>query len=32
MTKLKIAVQKSGRLQEKTVALLKECGLSFNNG
>ncbi|MEM9389409.1 MAG: ATP phosphoribosyltransferase [Bacteroidota bacterium] len=32
MTKLRIAVQKSGRLQEKTVALLKECGLSFNNG
>ncbi|MEM6524305.1 MAG: ATP phosphoribosyltransferase [Bacteroidota bacterium] len=32
MTKLRIAVQKSGRLQEKTVARLKECGLSFNNG
>lgn len=32
MTKLRIAIQKSGRLQEKTVALLKECGLSFNNG
>lgn len=32
MEKLKIAVQKSGRLQEKTVALLKECGLSFSNG
>ncbi|MEM9855971.1 MAG: ATP phosphoribosyltransferase [Bacteroidota bacterium] len=32
MTKLRIAVQKSGRLQEKTVSLLKECGLSFNNG
>ncbi len=32
MEKLRIAVQKSGRLQEKTVALLKECGLSFSNG
>lgn len=32
MTKLRIAIQKSGRLQEKTVSLLKECGLSFNNG
>ena len=32
MTKLRIAIQKSGRLLEKTVELLKECGLSFNNG
>lgn len=30
--KIKIAVQKSGRLQEQSVSLLKECGLSFNNG
>ncbi len=29
---LKIAVQKSGRLQDNSLKLLKECGLSFNNG
>ena len=29
---LRIAVQKSGRLQEKSINLLKECGLAFNNG
>jgi len=28
---LRIAIQKSGRLQEKSVGLLKECGLSFSN-
>jgi len=28
---LKIAIQKSGRLNEKSVALLKNCGLSFEN-
>ncbi|MEO1053444.1 MAG: ATP phosphoribosyltransferase [Bacteroidota bacterium] len=28
---LRIAIQKSGRLQEKSVALLKECGLTFSN-
>jgi len=28
---LKIAIQKSGRLNEKTVELLKNCGLSFEN-
>jgi ATP phosphoribosyltransferase len=29
---LKIAVQKSGRLSEKSLALLKECGLHIVNG
>ncbi len=29
--KLRIAIQKSGRLQEKSIGLLKECGLSFSN-
>lgn len=31
MKALKIAIQKSGRLNEKSVALLKNCGLSFEN-
>ncbi|UII26651.1 ATP phosphoribosyltransferase [Fulvivirga maritima] len=30
--KIRIAIQKSGRLQEQSVKLLKECGLSFSNG
>ena len=30
--KLKIAVQKSGRLNEKSMGLLKECGIKINNG
>lgn len=30
--KLKIAVQKSGRLSEDSVNLLKKCGIKFNNG
>lgn len=30
--KIRIAVQKSGRLQEQSVKLLKECGLAFSNG
>jgi ATP phosphoribosyltransferase len=30
--KLKIAVQKSGRLSEQSLALLQECGISFNLG
>ncbi|MEQ8927873.1 MAG: ATP phosphoribosyltransferase [Fulvivirga sp.] len=30
--KIRIAVQKSGRLQEQSVKLLKECGISFGNG
>ncbi len=29
---LKIAVQKSGRLYEESVRLLKECGIQINNG
>ena len=32
MTKnLRIAIQKSGRLQDKSINLLKECGISFSN-
>ncbi|SEM19868.1 ATP phosphoribosyltransferase [bacterium A37T11] len=31
MKKLKIAIQKSGRLNEKSVELLKNCGLGFEN-
>lgn len=30
--RIRIAVQKSGRLQEQSIKLLKECGLSFSNG
>ncbi len=30
--KLKIAIQKSGRLNEDSIRLLKECGIEFNNG
>jgi ATP phosphoribosyltransferase len=30
--KLKIAVQKSGRLNEDSIDLLKKCGVKFNNG
>jgi ATP phosphoribosyltransferase len=32
MKKLKIAIQKSGRLNEDSLKLLKECGISINNG
>jgi ATP phosphoribosyltransferase len=32
MEKLRIAIQKSGRLSEKSLALLKEAGISLNNG
>ena len=32
MTYLKIAIQKSGRLNEDSLNLLKECGISINNG
>lgn len=32
MTKLKIAIQKSGRLNEESIALLRECGISVDNG
>ncbi|MDR2413632.1 MAG: ATP phosphoribosyltransferase [Odoribacteraceae bacterium] len=32
MTRLKIAIQKSGRLLDDSLALLKECDISINNG
>lgn len=32
MSKLKIAVQKSGRLNEDSLKLLKDCGIAVNNG
>ncbi|MDH6253691.1 ATP phosphoribosyltransferase [Chryseobacterium sp. H1D6B] len=32
MSKLKIAVQKSGRLYEDSLQLLKDCGIFINNG
>ncbi len=32
MRKLKIAVQKSGRLHDDSMKILKECGISINNG
>ncbi len=32
MEKLKIAIQKSGRLSEKSVSILKEAGVSITNG
>ena len=31
-TKLKIAIQKSGRLSENSLKLLKECGIDIDNG
>ncbi|MBC7796956.1 MAG: ATP phosphoribosyltransferase [Pyrinomonadaceae bacterium] len=31
-SKLKIAIQKSGRLSDDSLALLKNCGIKFNNG
>ena len=31
-TKLKIAIQKSGRLHEDSVRLLKDCGIEIKNG
>ncbi len=30
--KLKIALQKSGRLSEESLRLLKNCGINFSNG
>ncbi len=30
--KLKIAIQKSGRLYEDSIKILKECGIGFSNG
>ncbi len=32
MEKLKIAIQKSGRLNEDSLKILKECGISISNG
>ena len=32
MTKLKIAIQKSGRLYDDSVKLLKDCGIGLKNG
>ncbi|HBK95556.1 MAG TPA: ATP phosphoribosyltransferase, partial [Porphyromonadaceae bacterium] len=32
MEKLKIAIQKSGRLSEKSLQLLNECGIKVSNG
>lgn len=32
MSILKIAIQKSGRLNEESVQILKDCGISINNG
>ncbi|MCO6499442.1 MAG: ATP phosphoribosyltransferase [Vicingus serpentipes] len=32
MSTLKIAIQKSGRLNEDSLQLLKDCGISVNNG
>ena len=30
--KLKIAIQKAGRLNEDSLAILKDCGISIDNG
>ena len=30
--KIKLAIQKSGRLSEDSIKLLKECGIEINNG
>ncbi|GGX03857.1 ATP phosphoribosyltransferase [Aquimarina muelleri] len=32
MSKIKIAIQKSGRLNEDSVSILKDCGISIDNG
>ncbi len=32
MSTLRIAIQKSGRLNEKSLQLLKDCGININNG
>ncbi|UOB17404.1 ATP phosphoribosyltransferase [Abyssalbus ytuae] len=32
MTKLKIAIQKSGRLNDESLKILKDCGISIDNG
>ena len=31
-TTIRIAIQKSGRLSEESIKLIKECGIKFNNG
>ena len=32
MERLKIAIQKSGRLNDDSLKILKECGISISNG
>ena len=32
MSKLKIAIQKKGRLNEESITLLKNCGINIENG
>jgi ATP phosphoribosyltransferase len=32
MSKLKLAIQKNGRLSEKSLKLLEECGIKISNG
>ena len=32
MSKLKIAIQKKGRLSEHSLQMLEECGIKFSNG
>ncbi|MCV9928786.1 ATP phosphoribosyltransferase [Flavobacterium sp. LS1R49] len=32
MSTLKIAIQKSGRLNEESIQILRDCGISINNG
>ena len=32
MSTLKIAIQKSGRLNEESIQILKDCGIAINNG
>ena len=32
MTKIRIAIQKAGRLNEESIEILKECGISIDNG
>ena len=32
MSTLKIAIQKAGRLNEESIQILKDCGISINNG
>ena len=32
MTKIRIAIQKSGRLNQDSLKILKDCGISIDNG